>query len=348
MKRLKYLYSNMDRHGNRRWYFQYPGGRRQRIRAAEGTKEFHQAYKDLLRLAETQQAAPTPAAVSPGSFEWLCRQYMASKAWSELAPNTKRQRANFLDRFNRHYGHLPYASLTPTDIAVTRDALPRFAGRNFVKTMRAVFRWASEPSVNLIADNPAQRVTLPSGKTQGHTRWELDHVMQFKRHFPKYHRARIALALLLFTSQRISDVRLMGRASVRENFIRATHRKTGNTIEIPILPLLKDELGERFREMIWWEKESGGPYSEKACSMRFSAYAKEAGLPDGYTAHGLRKCAPTILAELGLSEDTIMAVLGDESADEARIYIQGAKRKELAQRGLRAFEAHISAVWNTQ
>lgn len=346
MKRRKYLYSDVDRRGNRRWYFKPPGWKKHRIKEAEGTPEFRKAYEALI-LSYERREEPSSPTVTVGSFEWLSRQYTASAAFSNLARNTQIQRQNFLTRFNRIHGHVPYTAITAKDLAQTRDALPRFAGRNFIKTMRAVYRWASDPAVNLIADNPAQRVQLPSGKTSGHIRWELEHVMQFKRHFPDGHPARIALAILLFTSQRISDVRVMGRASVRDGFIKGKHRKTGNEIEIPLLPLLKEELGDQYKELIWWQKEAGGPFSEKSASMRFSDYAKKAGLPPGYTAHGLRKCAPTILAELGMSEDTIMSVLGDESADEARVYIQDANRRALAEKGLRAFEAKISKVWKS-
>jgi len=349
--RRKYLYSDTDRHGNRRWYFKPPGWGKTRLRCAEGTAEFRAEYAALWTKWQAGHDAPRkgPARVDAGSVEWLLRQYQASATFAGLAENTRRQRANFFARFCRVYGPTPVADLTPAALAQVRDGFgkKRFAARNFVKAMRAAFAWACDETVGLARNNPAASVRLPSGKTTGHMAWTLDHVLMFKAHYPKGHRARIALALLLFTVQRISDIRTMGIKDVRDGYLTARHRKTGNLVEIPLLGILRDELGDRYREMIWWQSERGAPYSEKAASMRFSAYCRAVpDLPEGLTAHGLRKCVPTLLAEMGMSEDVIMSVLGDESADEARIYIQTAKRKQLATGGLRAAEAEIAKVWN--
>ncbi|MBU3262105.1 tyrosine-type recombinase/integrase [Roseovarius sp. PS-C2] len=348
--RRKYLYSDTDRHGNRRWYFSPPGWSKTRLRTAEGTPEFRKEYDELFSKWDAGHDKPNKGAerVDSGSVEWLLRQYQASATFAQLAENTRTQRANFYRRFCRVYGPTPVADLTPAALAQVRDGFGdrRFAARNFVKAMRSAFSWACDETVGLARANPAASVRLPSGKTPGHKAWTLDHVLKFKDHYPQGHRARIALALLLFTVQRISDIRTMGIKDVRDGYLTVRHRKTGNLVEIPILGILRDELGDRYKEMIWWQSERGAPYSEKSASMRFSAFVRDVPeLPDGLTAHGLRKCVPTLLAELGTSEDVIMSVLGDESADEARVYIQTAKRKQLATGGLRAAEAEIAKVW---
>ncbi|WP_127111946.1 tyrosine-type recombinase/integrase [Shimia sediminis] len=347
--RRKYLYSDTDRHGNRRWYFKPPGWtRKTRMAQAEGTAAFHTEYETLLEKWRSGDVPEDRKKVAKDSVEMMLRQYQASAAFAALAPSTREQRSNFYIRFCRKHGAIGRDDLTPADLAKVRDAFGdrRFAARNFVKAMRRAYAWASSPEVGLATGNPAAQVSLPSGQTDGHTRWSLDHVLKFKNFYPKGHRARIALAILLFTVQRISDVRVMGRAQVRDGFIKVKHYKTGNEIEIPLLSILRDELGDRYKEMIWWQSELGRPYSIKSASMRFSDFAKDAGLPSGYTAHGLRKCVPTILAEMGMSEDVIMSVLGDKSADAARVYIQDANRKALAARGLRAAETELAKIWN--
>jgi integrase len=348
-KGRKYLYSDIDRHGNRRWYFKPPGWKKARLKQAEGTKDFHDAYDALFEMWENGERPDRPKTVTTHSIEWMLRQYQSSGPFQLLAMNTRTQRSNFYVRFCRQHGHVGMDDLTPADLAAVRDAFGdrRFAARNFIKAMRAAYNWSSDPQVGIAIANPAAQVTLPSGKTDGHTRWGLDQVLLFKNHYPKGHRARIALALLLFTVQRISDVRTMGIKDVHNSYLKVRHRKTGNQIEIPVLSILRDELGDRYREMIWWQSEFGAPYSQKSASMRFSRFARDAGLPSGYTAHGLRKCVPTLLADLGMSEDVIMSVLGDESADEARIYIQNSKRKSLATRGLESAEREIALLWNS-
>ena len=96
------------------------------------------------------------------------------------------------------------------------------------------------------------------------------------------------------------------------------------------------------------QREAGGPFSERSISHTFSDWCRRAGLPPGYSAHGLRKNLGSLLAELGMSEDTIMAVLGHASAKQARTYIVEVQKRKLAERGMTAFEERVSVLWGGQ
>ncbi|MEY8143044.1 tyrosine-type recombinase/integrase [Falsihalocynthiibacter sp. CO-5D18] len=344
-KRQKYLYRDKDRHGNSRWYFSPPLSTKTRLKHAEGTSEFRKEYLWLFNQWEKGEIAPSQK-VTVNSIEWLIRKYQASGTFKALAHNTQIQRSNFYTRFCRAYGEVSASSLTAKDIADVRDTFGsrRFAARNFVKAMRAVFAWAVEAENDYLLDNPAAKVKIPSGATQGHAVWSLEDVKRMKDFYPQGHNARICLAILLFTGQRISDVRVMGRTNVKGTFLNCRQVKTGNEIEIPISPVLRTELGVKFNDLIWLQTANGAPYSEKSCSMRFSHWAKEAGLEDR-TAHGLRKSVGTILAELGLSEDVIMSVLGHTSAEQVRTYIKTNKRRDLAEKGMIEFEKEVAKIW---
>jgi len=348
-KKRRYLYPDQDRHGNRRWYFKPPGSGKVRIREAEGTAEFYETYQRLFQQWLDGDLPANKKAMMRNSVEWVLRQYQQSPDFLNCAENTRSQRTNFYVRFCRIHGHVPANDLTSRDLAQVRDAFgdKTFAARNFLKSMRAAFLWASDPDRALMASNPAASVKLPSGKTTGYKTWRMEHVLQFKNHFPDGHRARIALACLVFTAQSIGDVRLMGRRQVRDGWLEMRRKKTDAIIRLPVLSLLREELGDRYNDMIWWQSELGKPYSEKSASMRFSAYCKTAGLPLGYTAHGVRRFAPTLLADLGFSEDTVMAVLADDSAEAARIYIQDADRARLAKAGMLSFETQVQKVWKS-
>ena len=64
----------------------------------------------------------------------------------------------------------------------------------------------------------------------------------------------------------------------------------------------------------------------------------ELGWP-GYSPHGLRHLAGAALAEAGASMDEIMAILGHLTEDEARVYVQQARRKVMAKSAMRKWEA---------
>ena len=125
--------------------------------------------------------------------------------------------------------------MTANELEVLRDrklAFPEGAN-NRVKAIRAVFKWAvtKEGHRRQAAriDNPAamfhtSRATIPTGY---HT-WTLDEVHQFEERHPIGTKARLALALLLFTGQRRSDITRLGRQHVRDGKITLTQFKGRN------------------------------------------------------------------------------------------------------------------------
>lgn len=345
MKRQKYLYADADRRGNQRLYFSPPGCKKIRIRAAAGTREAKLEYTRLMKLYESGADLEKATRVERGSVEWLLNRYMASTSFATAAPNTRIQRSNFYKRFCRKHGHVPYGSITSRDLAAVRDALKPGAGRNFLNSMSAAYKWACSEEVALADSNPAEGVRRPKQSAQGYRKWSLDDVIAFKDHHRKGSNARKSLAMLLFTAREISGVRELGRGDVRDGRLRGHRKKTWANSTVPVLDILRDELGESYNDLVWLRASHGGPYSEKSLSQRFSKWAREAGL-EGLSSHGLRKSVATILAELGLSERTIMAVLAHTDPRQAQTYVQDANDRALATQGLLAFEAEISLRWN--
>lgn len=343
-KRYKYLYPDTDRHGNQRLYFKPPGHKKTRIKEASGSKAMKAEYNRLFAAYEAADAPDRPKTVQKGSMEWMLRLYMASGAYRELAENTRKQRDNFYTRFNRAHGTVLVADLTASDLAAVRDALPRFAARNFIKSMRAAFKWAMLEENKHADSNPAAAVDMPSGATKGHKSWTIEDVMQFKEFHPKGSTPRKVLASILFTAREISGVRTLGRKDVRDGMIRGERQKTWTDATTPVLSILRDELGDDYNSLFWIAKTDGQPYSANSLPQRFSQWATDAGL-DGLTAHGLRKAVGTILADLGFSENTIMAALSHESSTSAQVYVVRANKKKLAKEGMLAVEAEISHLW---
>jgi integrase len=342
-KRDRYLYSDTDRYGNQRLYFKPPNGKKQRIRFASGTAEAKKSYKAM--MAEYVSGDTPKTTAKTASIEWLLKRYMTSSTFLALSANTQKQRRSFYVRFALKFGATPYADLTASNLAAVRDSLPRFSARNFLKAMKAAYVWSMEPKNGYMDHNPAAAVKMPSPRTKGHTPWTMDDVLTFKNHYAKGSVQRKCLACLVFTAREISGVRTLGRADVRGNFIRGERQKTWEDSTTPVLGLLKSELGDDYNNLVWVAKPDGTAYSANSLPQRFSGWATDAGLPD-LSAHGLRKSVGTILADMGASENTIMAVLAHRSAGAAQIYVRGANRRKLAGEGMAAVEEEISRIWN--
>ena len=79
----------------------------------------------------------------------------------------------------------------------------------------------------------------------------------------------------------------------------------------------------------------GAPFGLRSFSKHFWLWCREAGIPEGYTFHGLRKVACRRLAQAGCSAPEIMAISGHKSLAEVQHYIDAVIRSAWASRPLR-------------
>jgi site-specific recombinase XerC len=87
------------------------------------------------------------------SLAWLIARYRESRAWTALAPATRRQRELV---FKKVMAGLDRRGATP------------FAAKTFLKALRGLFRWAAENS--LIERDPTEGVRIPLPRTDGSIR----------------------------------------------------------------------------------------------------------------------------------------------------------------------------------
>jgi hypothetical protein len=166
--RIKYVYEDMDRHGNVRLYFQRNRGPKIRLRAVPGTDEFGREYRAALNgkiePRETEQPQCTPA--KNGSLRWLIEQYYASAEFKRLDTSTKSARRGILDNLcnepvsdenSNLIGSLPYASMPTSKVRALRDRkaeLPE-AANGRIKALRQSSSMQSRRSI------PAPSETRP-------------------------------------------------------------------------------------------------------------------------------------------------------------------------------------------
>lgn len=350
-ERLKHIYEDVDRHGNVRLYVWLGKGRRKyRIRETPGTAAFRAAYDAALALARTD--APTPgrgepdATPKPGTYRWLCVRYFAECAdYLRLHPRTRHARRLILESTFEEpvapgekslFRDFPLSRLTAKAIRVLRDrklSTPE-AANSRVKALRKVFSWAIEAEVPGVSANPAREVTYFAPKGDGFHTWTLEEIAQFEARHPIGGKAHLALALLLFTGVRRSDVVSLGRQMVGGGWLRFTEVKGRNHLvkdrQIPILPELQAVLDRTpLGNMTYLVTEFGAPFTAAGFGNWFRDRCDEAGLPH-CSAHGLRKAGATIAAENGATEHQLMAIYGWESPKQAATYTKRANRKRLA------------------
>ena len=242
MKPYKYTHCYRDRHGKVRWYYRRHG-RQRPIPFEPGTAEFQRAYDTLNGWSEAAiTASDRLENARSGTWRWLCCRYFTSMEFGELDAGTQRVRRRMLELTcqevwepgsARTFGDAPIAAMTPQAISVLRDrkkGLPE-AQRGRLKAISRVFDWAIRPENKIagITSNPAKVVQRPKENPDaGFHSWTPDEVAQFEKRHAVGTKARLALALFLFTGQRKSDVVLFGRQHVRAGFLTFTQRKNRN------------------------------------------------------------------------------------------------------------------------
>ncbi len=332
LKLPPYVQAFVDRHGGPRFYFRRPGYKRARLPGLPWSTEFMRAYQAAAASEPEQLAMIGADRTKPGTINEAIIRYLASETFrSGFAPSTKAMRRAVLERFRAEHGDKRIAMLQPKHVSDLFDKLKPFAQRNMLKTLRGLMAFAVKERL-LHADPTAGYKPARIRDTGGFTVWSDDDIKAFENRHAIGTRARLALALLLFTGQRRGDVVRMGRQHVRDGSLSIRQSKTQTPVEIPVLPELRAILdatpGDHLTFLV---TEFGKPFTPAGFGGWFRHRCAEAGLPKGLSAHGLRKAAATYHANHGATAHELMAWFGWTTITEAERYTRAANRKALAQ-----------------
>src|SRR5262249_36125011 len=160
--------------------------------------------------------------------------YFASAEFRSLDPRTQRTRRGILERTCREpvapgaketFADFPLSRMTSKAIRILRDRKADYpeAANNRVKAIRRMFAWAIEDE--LVTANPARDVSYKHRATEGHHAWTEEEIAQFEQRHPLDSKARLALALLVYTGVRRSDVVLLGRQHIRHGWLKFVAQK---------------------------------------------------------------------------------------------------------------------------
>lgn len=326
--KLPYVNRHVNRHGTVYWYFRARHGERIPLRGEYGSQQWMDDYKAA--LAGVTRAEPPKPRASKGTLRWLVENWKRSTDWSQMKPATQRQRENILLHVLAKSGDRAIEDVTTADIREGREKRKDTpaAANNFLKTMRALFRWAVE--AEHLADDPAAGVKLIRLKTGGFAPWKIEDIARYRARWPLGSRERLALELLVNTGLRRSDVVRVGRPHVRDEIIHIRAGKNDVELYIPILPNLSEALAAGpVGEMSFLASQYGRPLTKESFGNVFKGWCRAAGV-QGKSAHGIRKLAATTLAEGGGSEQELQALFGWTTNTMSAIYTREANRKKQA------------------
>lgn len=214
---VKHLEPRRRKSGRTVWYFRIVEDgkpRRVRLPGEPNSPEFAAAYQAAMRGEEVARKAGK--SWPRGSLGSLIDLWKRSADFQGCAPSTRRVRDNALAKIAASAGNEPVAAITRAVIVKGRDrrADRPEAANEFVKLMRALFRWSLD--AGLVDVNPARDVPFlkPKNRDGFHT-WTDDEIARFEARWHIGTRERLAMDVLLYTGLRASDAIRIGRQHVR-------------------------------------------------------------------------------------------------------------------------------------
>lgn len=349
--RLAYISIEKNRHGNERTYVRR-GGRRIQIHEAANTPAFMLAYTaaiEALGLPHEHTRRPNGRAIVPGSLAALATKYFAAKDFLNLDAKSQSNRRNIIESClqenlveAKQLGDMPAKLFNASHMKWLMEAkedLPA-AANNRRKYFSAMLGWAVQQAPPLVSRNAARDVKVVKSKTDGFYTWSDEDVAKFEAHHAIGSKARLALALLLYTGLRRSDAIRVGPQNVRNGFIEIVPAKTKDEKpELTLKPVLADladiiaatpAIGLKTYLVTKW----GKPFTPAGFGNWFRDQCNAAGLAQ-CSAHGLRKAAACRCADAGATLSDLMKLFDWSSPAVAAKYIAKADKKRATERTIK-------------
>jgi integrase len=282
----------------------------------------------------------------PGSINDLIARYYGTPAWLGMQPSSQRTYRGIIERFREAHGNRPVASVQTRHLdAILGKMADRPAGANNLrKVLKRLFTYAVKAGMRPQNDNPADLTDSFKMRGEGFHTWTEAEIEQFESHWGLETKARLALALMLHTGLRRSDVVRLGPQHVRQGRIRITQTKTGAPVTIPVHSALRVAIDASPSDrLVFLVTEFGKPFTANGFGNWFRDRCDEAGLPQ-CSAHGLRKAMSRRLAESGVTNLQGRAVTGHKTDRMFAHYAAEADRAQLADEAMANLEKRVRHI----
>jgi len=330
MRLPPYVQAFIDRHGKARYYIRKPGLKRVALHGLPWSPEF-MAELEMAQSGDLLCGKVGAERTLPGTMNALSVAYFNSGEFKCLSPSTQGTYRGIIERFRTQHGDKRVVMLQREHIArmMGEKAGTPAAAHNLLRMLRLLMKFAVAHGWR--KDDPTIGLRSPRMRSNGFYTWSESDISTFESKFQIGTRGRLALALMLFTAQRRSDIVRMGRQHVRDGVLAIRQQKTGTLVEIPLHSDLRANIeAGASSNLTFLVTENGKPFTAAGFGNWFREVCREAGLPKGCAAHGLRKAASRRLAEAGCTAHEIMSITGHKTLREVTRYTEAADRKHLA------------------
>ena len=295
-----------------------------------GSPEFRAAYEQAIEGARGARLG-----AKPGTMRYLVAAYREAPAFRNLSATTRRDKAWRLDWICEAIGDGRYAAMQPRHIEalMAKKGGPAAANR-LRKELSQLFRFAAK-RYGFAGQNPAALADSHKVRSQGFHTWTDEEIEAFRAKFPTGTKARLALEIFLGTGAARQDAAALTRANIRGGRLSYRRGKTGQEVDMPILPELARELAliPGTQMVLLTHGKGAKAYNVARFGRWFVERCREAGLPH-CSSHGLRKAGARRLAEAGATEWEVMAFLAHRTAKESSRYVAAANRSKLTTAGM--------------
>ena len=324
----KYVHAYRDRHGKYRIYFAKAGQPRVALPGPLNSPAFFAAYAKAIAGVELPKV-PEPRA-SRNSMAGLIELYLKAPAYRNLSETSRKTYRRQLDKFRDEHGDKPVDGFGRKHMMhiIGKMADRPEAANTLLKRLKVLMGFAVD--IGLITTNPLTGMKTFKSDGDGYHSWTEEEIEAFELRHPIGSKARLAMALMLYTSQRKSDAIRMGWQHVRDGMITVRQQKTGAVLQIPMHPELKAVLDQTPKSnLTFLVTEYGKPFSVNGFGNWMRDRCDEAGLPS-CSSHGLRKACARRLKEAGCQDSEIKAITGHATDAEVARYTKGADQTKLA------------------
>lgn len=260
---------------------------------------FYQSYA-AYKAARDSRAKPTY------TFGAMADEYQNSKEFGARAEGTRRTYRSIIRTAAELLGEFPIEAIDRSMIQLILDRRDwGGAKRNlFVAVIGLIYKWGRGRGKT----NSQPTKGIEQSETGEHAAWPddvLEEALQAEG------RAGLAVALLLYTGQRIGDVCKMRWSAIKGGSITVTQQKTGKRLVIPLHAELRARLEQTPKAgMTLLVGDTGKPVGTQVIRDEVKALAGKADLKP----HGLRKNAVIALLRAQCSVAEVAAITGQSYA----------------------------------
>ncbi len=316
----KYTYIIKDKY----WRFRYqkldcplPG--------VPGSPEFEIKYAQLVALAIKPE--PPMKFVPKGTFSWVIDMYFRDVEFRALAASTQRSYRCMAKIVDPLLGDCDMAATTTAMVAEVRNSVTIEMGNSVRAFISRLYGFAASRQWIDSSINRARDLKKVKSKGFGLVPWSDDELALMLQYAEGQTRTLIILAIC--TAQRSCDLTSMDWSQVLGKNIRVRQKKTNLLIDIPMHPLLEDELrrlksaGPVSGRII--KHDDGNLIGKKGFNARLTTLLRQIPNMPHRTPHGARYAAAAMMEEAGCTVFEIQAILGHSTYQQAIHYIN--KRK---------------------